>query len=132
MVGATGFEPVTPSVSANHREPLCYPPFSQVTSDRRCERETLSDVQLNALLRHCPLRTRVAPHPALTHQCTRYEAVHLHPCISLDPDDRSHSPSRPARTEVTATVMSGVLDSIGQVGPAAQDMAMTVGPYRLG
>ena len=42
VVGATGFEPVTPSVSANHREPLCYPPFPQVTSDRRGRRETLS------------------------------------------------------------------------------------------
>ena len=42
VVGATGFEPVTSSVSAKHREPLCYPPFSQVGSDRRCGRETLS------------------------------------------------------------------------------------------
>jgi hypothetical protein len=42
MVGATGFEPVTPSVSAKHREPLCYPPFSQVAANRKCERETLS------------------------------------------------------------------------------------------
>jgi hypothetical protein len=35
VVGATEFEPVTPSVSANHREPLCYPPFSQVAPDRK-------------------------------------------------------------------------------------------------
>ena len=42
LVGATGFEPVTPSVSAKHREPLCSTPFSQVASDRRCRRETLS------------------------------------------------------------------------------------------
>jgi hypothetical protein len=42
LVGATGFEPVTPSVSAKHREPLCYRPFSQVSSDRRPGRETLS------------------------------------------------------------------------------------------
>jgi hypothetical protein len=42
MVGATGFEPVTPSVSAKPREPLCQTPFSQVTADRRGERETLS------------------------------------------------------------------------------------------
>jgi hypothetical protein len=35
MVGATGFEPVTPSVSENHREPLCYQSFSQVTFNRR-------------------------------------------------------------------------------------------------
>jgi hypothetical protein len=42
MVGATGFEPVTPSVSAKHREPLCSTPFPQVGSDRRCRRETLS------------------------------------------------------------------------------------------
>jgi hypothetical protein len=42
LVGATGFEPVTSSVSAKPREPLCYPPFPQVGSNRRCERETLS------------------------------------------------------------------------------------------
>ena len=42
VVGATGFEPVTSSVSAKPREPLCYRPFSQVTFDRRGERETLS------------------------------------------------------------------------------------------
>jgi hypothetical protein len=30
------------SVSAKLREPLCYPPFSQVAADRRCQRETLS------------------------------------------------------------------------------------------
>jgi hypothetical protein len=41
-VGATGFEPVTSSVSAKHKEPLCSTPFSQVTSDRRGGRETLS------------------------------------------------------------------------------------------
>jgi hypothetical protein len=35
MVGATGFEPVTSSVSANSGEPLCYPPFSQVAVNRR-------------------------------------------------------------------------------------------------
>jgi hypothetical protein len=35
LVGATGFEPVTSSVSANHREPLCYTPFSQVASIRK-------------------------------------------------------------------------------------------------
>jgi hypothetical protein len=42
LVGATGFEPVTPSVSATHREPLCSTPFSQVASNRRRVRETLS------------------------------------------------------------------------------------------
>ena len=36
MVGATGFEPVTSSVSANRGEALCYPSLSQVASDRRC------------------------------------------------------------------------------------------------
>jgi hypothetical protein len=30
VVGATGFEPVTSSVSAVSGEPLCYPPLSQV------------------------------------------------------------------------------------------------------
>jgi len=35
MVGATGFEPVTSSVSAKPQEPLCEPLFSQVGSDRR-------------------------------------------------------------------------------------------------
>jgi hypothetical protein len=34
MVGATGFEPVTSSVSANCREPLCGRPFSQVAVNR--------------------------------------------------------------------------------------------------
>jgi hypothetical protein len=42
VVGATGFEPVTSSVSAKSREPLCSEPFSQVGSDRRGARETLS------------------------------------------------------------------------------------------
>jgi hypothetical protein len=42
VVGAGGVEPPSSSVSANHREPLCYPPFSQVASDRRPGRETLS------------------------------------------------------------------------------------------
>jgi hypothetical protein len=42
VVGAGGVEPPTPSVSAKSREPLCYTPFSQVGSDRRCGRETLS------------------------------------------------------------------------------------------
>ena len=42
VVGATGFEPVTSSVSAKHREPLCYTPFPQVGFDRRRARETLS------------------------------------------------------------------------------------------
>ena len=36
VVGATGFEPVTSSVSANHRQPLCEAAFSQVTINRRC------------------------------------------------------------------------------------------------
>jgi hypothetical protein len=35
LVGATGFEPVTPSVSANGGDALCGWPFSQVTADRR-------------------------------------------------------------------------------------------------
>jgi hypothetical protein len=35
VVGATGFEPVTPSVSVNVGLPLCYPPFPQVVADRR-------------------------------------------------------------------------------------------------
>jgi hypothetical protein len=35
MVGATGFEPVTSSVSANNGEALCYPPFLQVAFNRR-------------------------------------------------------------------------------------------------
>jgi hypothetical protein len=42
MVGATGFEPVSSSMSAKPREPLCYTPFSQVSSDHRLRRETLS------------------------------------------------------------------------------------------
>jgi hypothetical protein len=42
IVGATGFEPVTSSVSAKPGEPLCYTPFSQVALNRRPARETLS------------------------------------------------------------------------------------------
>jgi hypothetical protein len=34
-VGLPGLEPGTSSLSATHREPLCAPPFPQVTSDRR-------------------------------------------------------------------------------------------------
>jgi hypothetical protein len=30
-----GIEPATPSLPWNHREPLCEPPFPQVTPDRR-------------------------------------------------------------------------------------------------
>jgi hypothetical protein len=42
LVGATGFEPVTSSVSAKHRKPLCSTPLSQVAANRKCGRETLS------------------------------------------------------------------------------------------
>jgi hypothetical protein len=35
LVGATGFEPVTSSVSANGGEALCYASFSQVAANRR-------------------------------------------------------------------------------------------------
>ena len=42
VVGAGGVEPPSSSVSAKPREPVCQPPFSQVTSDRRGRRETLS------------------------------------------------------------------------------------------
>jgi hypothetical protein len=35
LVGATGFEPVTSSVSANNGEPLCQELFSQVAANRR-------------------------------------------------------------------------------------------------
>jgi hypothetical protein len=34
-VGAGGVEPPSSSVSANHREPLCYTPFLQVALDRK-------------------------------------------------------------------------------------------------
>jgi hypothetical protein len=30
-----GIEPATPSLPWNHQEPLCGPPFPQVTPDRR-------------------------------------------------------------------------------------------------
>jgi hypothetical protein len=35
LVGATGFEPVTSSVSANGREALCGSPFPQVATNRK-------------------------------------------------------------------------------------------------
>jgi hypothetical protein len=90
-VGATGFEPVTPSVSANHREPLCSTPFSQVGADRRGGRETLSWRPVNALLesldRILPdgdlgwLSTRVAPiHPSCC-----YDHGHLDPNLHPSP-----------------------------------------------
>jgi hypothetical protein len=74
-VGATGFEPVTSSVSAKHREPLCQEPFSQVTSHRRPGRETLSWRQgkrsLSAL-------TLPLPHvlPTSDGHESLYEAIH--------------------------------------------------------
>jgi hypothetical protein len=49
LVGATGFEPVTSSVSAKHRKPLCYPPSPQVGSDREAEGKRSLDVKGNAL-----------------------------------------------------------------------------------
>ena len=60
VVGATGFEPVTSSVSAKHKKPLCRTPFSQVTSDRSmpkgnaqlASRETLSFAILLSTLRN--------------------------------------------------------------------------------
>jgi hypothetical protein len=42
VVGATGFEPVTPSVSANHREPRCYRPFSRSSPTVESEGNALS------------------------------------------------------------------------------------------
>jgi hypothetical protein len=35
VVGAGGVEPPSSSVSVNAGLPLCYPPFSQLTFDRR-------------------------------------------------------------------------------------------------
>jgi hypothetical protein len=32
-----GIEPATPSLPWNHQEPLCEPPFPQVTPDRRSQ-----------------------------------------------------------------------------------------------
>jgi hypothetical protein len=49
LVGATGFEPVTSSVSAKHRKPLCSTPFSQVAANRSAEGKRSVDVQGNAL-----------------------------------------------------------------------------------
>jgi DNA-binding CsgD family transcriptional regulator len=42
LVGATGFEPVTSSVSAKYRELLCGRPFSQVAPDRRGRSKVLT------------------------------------------------------------------------------------------
>jgi hypothetical protein len=85
------------SVSAKSWEPLCYTPFSQVVSDRRRGRETLSWRPVKrslSALRLCRCSTRRST--SSTHQ-PLYEGVHLHPCIALDPDDSSSSLSRPGR-----------------------------------
>jgi hypothetical protein len=55
LVGATGFEPVTSSVSAKPREPLCYTPFSQVGPDLDAKGKRSLDVKGNALFRHSTL-----------------------------------------------------------------------------
>ena len=75
LVGATGIEPVTSSVSAKHREALCQEPSSQVAADRRCGRERSGAVKGNALFRHSP--------PPLLHMLptsgaheSLYEAIH--------------------------------------------------------
>jgi len=59
-------------------------------------------------------------------------AIDLHPCISLDSDDRISQPVPPRKDRGDCHSDERVLDGIGQVGPAAQDTAMTVGPSRLG
>jgi hypothetical protein len=81
VVGATGFEPVTSSVSANHREPLCGRPLSQVASDRRGRSKALTSHSVKRSLRvrisvpaGCAIRT-----PALFHLTQhRYLPAHMH------------------------------------------------------
>src|SRR4029434_5194004 len=46
-----GIEPATPSLPWNHQEPLCEPPFAQVTPDRRGGSDRFSSAQLRALFR---------------------------------------------------------------------------------
>jgi hypothetical protein len=57
MVGATGFEPVTSSVSAKSREPLCGRPFMQVTLDRKGRGKALSSRSVKCSLRAPPFRS---------------------------------------------------------------------------
>ena len=76
------------SVSAKSWEPLCYTPFSQVVSDRRRGRETLSwrPVTINVLFRHfdSAAAPRVAPPPALTSHCMRaFTCIHASPSTPM-------------------------------------------------
>src|SRR5215204_34668 len=79
MVGAGEVEPPSSSVSAKHREPLCYKPFSQVGSDRRGGRETLSFGPSTL-----PLPTYSTRRPTSRVHLSLYEPAQLHPCIALD------------------------------------------------
>jgi len=79
MVGAGEVEPPSSSVSAKHREPLCYKPFSQVGSDRRGGRETLSFGPSTL-----PLPTYSTRRPTSRVHLSSYEPAQLHPCIALD------------------------------------------------
>jgi hypothetical protein len=106
-VGATGFEPVASSVSANHREPLCYTPFSQVGPNRRCGWETLSWRPVKRSLSNSNTALCSTRRSASSPRQPFHGGVHLHVCISLYPDGRSGGSSRPSTwTKVTATALS--------------------------
>jgi hypothetical protein len=86
-VGATGFEPVTPSVSESggNRCARSRSPRSPSTVEAVGKRSL--DVQGNALFR--PFDAAVAPRtprvaPRFRVHLSLYEAAHLHPCIALD------------------------------------------------
>jgi hypothetical protein len=126
-MGTGGVEPPSSSVSANpgNRCANRRCPRSRPTVEAEGKRSL--DVQLKRYPSTLPLRPRVAPRPALTRQCIRPS---MHQPRSRRLISQPVSPRR--KTKVPATVMSASWNGSGQVGPAAQDMAMTVGPSRLG
>src|SRR6266545_3385583 len=87
VVGATGFEPVTSSVSAKCKEPLCGRSFLQVAPDRRGRSYMLSqrsvkcssDALRASLTPRCPSRP---PHNAVP--LHRHLLAHMH--LSMLPE----------------------------------------------
>src|SRR5215203_4717653 len=60
-----GIEPATPSLPWNHQEPLCEPPFPQVTPDRKGQSYGFSFGEvMRSLPSHALIITEASPHPA--------------------------------------------------------------------
>jgi hypothetical protein len=94
-----GIEPATPSLPWNHQEPLCEPPFPQVTPDRQGQsyRFSFSEVMrsLSAMLsQRCSCHRRKfstprgrTPPPASDDVLVRQGAPIAHPRGVVDPKD---------------------------------------------